>query len=98
VSSAGRNPEEEELDDLNNSIISEVDSAFEDQTPAANKAGLRQNPDVSFSLPYGAQDNRENSPSKFTSTIIKNDYKKNDKAVSGSNKSYIRQKTLGWKE
>lgn len=54
MSSAGRNPEEEELDDLNNSIISEVDSAFEDQTPAANKAGLRQNPDVSFSLPYGA--------------------------------------------
>jgi hypothetical protein len=62
VSSAGRNPEQEELDDANNSIISEVDSAFEDQTPAANKA-LKEAPDASFSLPHAAQKkkSRENS-------------------------------------
>lgn len=72
-----------------------MESVFEDQTPAVNK-GLKGAPEPSFSLPYGAA--RVHSPQKSQINKLKNDNLKNDKAIVGNMKTYIKQKTHGWKE
>lgn len=45
ISSVDQNDNILDMDEHNNSIISEEDSAFEDQTPAAGKNKIRQLPD-----------------------------------------------------
>ena len=86
VSSAGKHPDAE--DDQDQSIISEEDSAFEDQTPAANKGKANKNA-ADFSMQLKA-DRGDNSQSRISH--------KKDQEVVANMKAYNRQRTLGWKQ
>jgi len=87
VSDAGKHPDEQD----NNSIISEEDSAFEDQTPAAKKSSKAKEAHLTnFTNAQVHLERKEHSHSRVSN--------KNDEAVVANMKAYNRQKTLGWKQ
>ena len=87
VSSAGRHPDLED----DNSIISEEDSAFEDQTPAAKtKLKANKNTDFTMAQVIVERERGENSQSRISH--------KKDATVIAEMKAYNRQRTLGWKQ
>ena len=87
VSSAGKHPDIED----DNSIISEEDSAFEDQTPAVKKSNMKENKPADFTMAqvHVERERGENSQSRIS-------HKKNESVI--AKLAYNRQKTLGWKE
>ena len=87
VSSAGKHPDLED----DNSIISEEDSAFEDQTPAVKKSKQTANYNADFSM---AQIKVEQRGDASQSRISH----KKDEEVIANMKEYNRQRTHGWKQ
>lgn len=93
LSSLGNN--ENNVENGSNSIISEEDSAFEDQTPAAKRTNY--NKDKSQFSNMKVNSAKKSQGNKSPNQQDRGNNLNNDKEVVDNMKKYVKQKTLGWK-